>query len=90
MVSFDDIPEGSHQAFIRALYVRLLGREADEGGLSLHVSRLTAGHATRRELIGDFLGSDEFLSKDRVIKVIGGDTGPAEPATLTKARRTKA
>lgn len=78
-VGFDDISDEDHEGFVKALYMRVLGREADEGGISSHSARLRSGRATRSDLIADFLDSDEFLENNRAITVVG-ETGPARAA----------
>lgn len=50
------------QAFVRSLYVDLLGRGADPSGLSAHTARLLAG-ATREVIVQAFTHSTEYLGR---------------------------
>lgn len=49
-------------SFVRSLYVDLLGRGADAGGLNAHVQRMLAG-ASREEIVAAFTTSTEYLGR---------------------------
>jgi hypothetical protein len=50
------------QSFVRSLYVDLLGRGADQGGLNAHTARLLAG-ATRETIVHAFTHSTEYVGR---------------------------
>lgn len=77
VVNFDDSAVLGDEAFVKALYTRILGREGDAGGVASHVERLSDGSATRADLVADFLQSDEFLNNDRIVSVVGEIRSPA-------------
>jgi hypothetical protein len=47
--------------YVRSLYATVLGRDADEGGLAFHLTRLRGGFADRDQVARDFVNSREFF-----------------------------
>ncbi|MBL9123977.1 MAG: tandem-95 repeat protein, partial [Planctomycetaceae bacterium] len=61
-VTTPGITAADANAFVRSLYVDLLGRNADSGGLNQHVQRLLAG-TSRQEIVASFVNSTEYLGR---------------------------
>lgn len=73
---FIDSPEFSssygpldHLAFVSRLYLNILGRQADAGGLAFHVNLLERGETSRNITLLAFAGSDE--NQQALASVIG-------------------
>lgn len=59
-----DMDAGDTDEFLKALYLKVLGREIDAGGLA-HYTRVLDfyGTQTRADVLNDLLGSDEYRLK---------------------------
>ena len=55
--------EEGRKYFVRELYLHLMGREPDDGGLQDWIAVL-AGGASKSEVYQDFLNSDEYREKN--------------------------
>lgn len=51
-------------AFVKRMYVKVLDRPAEEGGLSYHTGNLWAHTKSGKEVAGEFIFSEEFESKN--------------------------
>lgn len=65
LIHFDDIPAEDEIGFVEALYLRILGRPSDAGGLESHVALMQSNTLSRLELIETFMASDEFVSRGK-------------------------
>ncbi len=57
-VGFKDT--AAYQATVRSLYIEILGRDADEGGLNFFVNQLASGAASPAEIRQGLLDSQEY------------------------------
>ena len=55
-----------NEEFVRALYIGMLNRDADPGGLKTYVSKLANGSMSKPDLVRAFVRSEEFRQKYRV------------------------
>ena len=59
-----DLTEGDSDAFLKGLYMKVLGREVDAGGLRHYTSVLDMHKTqTRADVLQDLLNSDEYKNK---------------------------
>ena len=62
------------ERLVRALYLGLLDRPADESGLRVKSADLAQGRLRFEDLVGEFVGSDEFFERlPALIQRYGGD-----------------